>query len=86
MQPMIDQSNRAGELRAPSFPRGLSDEETSGASPAAWKQQPDAYLTVTFPSGTVSQSTSYSPEGQPMGGFVLDGQQHLGLRPGGEDV
>uniref|UniRef100_A0A8C6SNU8 Meis homeobox 2a n=1 Tax=Neogobius melanostomus TaxID=47308 RepID=A0A8C6SNU8_9GOBI len=32
---------------------------------------------------TVSQGTGYSPDGQPMGGFVLDGQQHMGLRPGG---
>ncbi|RXN26773.1 homeobox Meis2-like protein [Labeo rohita] len=31
----------------------------------------------------VSQGTAYSPDGQPMGGFVLDGQQHMGLRPGG---
>lgn len=32
----------------------------------------------------MNQSTTYSPDGQPMGGFVLDGQQHMGLRPGGE--
>ncbi|CAB1339909.1 unnamed protein product [Coregonus sp. 'balchen'] len=31
----------------------------------------------------VGQGTAYSPDGQPMGGFVLDGQQHLGIRPGG---
>ncbi|CAB1422412.1 unnamed protein product [Pleuronectes platessa] len=31
----------------------------------------------------VNQGTAYSPDGQPMGGFVLDGQQHMGLRPGG---
>ncbi|KAI9517214.1 hypothetical protein NQZ68_008471 [Dissostichus eleginoides] len=31
---------------------------------------------------TVSQGNAYSPDGQPMGGFVLDGQQHMGLRPG----
>ncbi|XP_004564792.1 homeobox protein Meis2b [Maylandia zebra] len=31
----------------------------------------------------VSQGTAYSPDGQPMGGFVLDGQQHMNLRPGG---
>uniref|UniRef100_A0A3Q3MZ79 Meis homeobox 2b n=1 Tax=Labrus bergylta TaxID=56723 RepID=A0A3Q3MZ79_9LABR len=30
----------------------------------------------------VTQSTPYSPDGQPMGGFVLDGQQHMGLRGG----
>uniref|UniRef100_A0A3P8ZRR0 Homeobox domain-containing protein n=1 Tax=Esox lucius TaxID=8010 RepID=A0A3P8ZRR0_ESOLU len=45
VQPMIDQSNRAG------------------------KQLP--------------LGTAYSPDGQPMGGFVLDGQQHMGIRPGG---
>uniref|UniRef100_A0A8C2DMP1 Meis homeobox 2a n=1 Tax=Cyprinus carpio TaxID=7962 RepID=A0A8C2DMP1_CYPCA len=32
----------------------------------------------------VSQGSAYSPDGQPMGGFVLDGQQHMGLRPGGK--
>ncbi|XP_064780660.1 homeobox protein Meis1-like [Oncorhynchus masou masou] len=32
---------------------------------------------------TVGQGTAYSPDGQPMGGFVLDGQQHMGIRPGG---
>ncbi|XP_051941346.1 homeobox protein Meis2a isoform X3 [Hippocampus zosterae] len=31
----------------------------------------------------VSQGAAYSPEGQPMGSFVLDGQQHMGIRPGG---
>ncbi|KAK1796255.1 hypothetical protein P4O66_009330, partial [Electrophorus voltai] len=31
----------------------------------------------------VSQGTAYSPDGQPMGGFVLDSQQHMGLRPAG---
>ncbi|XP_051941347.1 homeobox protein Meis2a isoform X4 [Hippocampus zosterae] len=49
VQPMIDQSNRAGFLLDPS----------------------------------VSQGAAYSPEGQPMGSFVLDGQQHMGIRPGG---
>ncbi|KAL8169340.1 UNVERIFIED_CONTAM: Homeobox protein Meis2, partial [Gekko kuhli] len=29
----------------------------------------------------VSQGAAYSPEGQPMGSFVLDGQQHMGIRP-----
>uniref|UniRef100_A0A3Q1GHQ0 Meis homeobox 2b n=1 Tax=Acanthochromis polyacanthus TaxID=80966 RepID=A0A3Q1GHQ0_9TELE len=43
VQPMIDQSNRAGK-----------------------------------------GGTAYSPDGQPMAGFVLDGQQHMGLRPGGD--
>ncbi|XP_061105806.1 homeobox protein Meis2a isoform X1 [Conger conger] len=47
VQPMIDQSNRAGFLLDPS----------------------------------VSQGAAYSPEGQPMGSFVLDGQQHMGIRP-----
>uniref|UniRef100_A0A672SE85 Meis homeobox 2a n=1 Tax=Sinocyclocheilus grahami TaxID=75366 RepID=A0A672SE85_SINGR len=49
VQPMIDQSNRAGFLLDPS----------------------------------VSQGAAYSPEGQPMGSFVLDGQQHMGIRPAG---
>ncbi|KAB5581959.1 hypothetical protein PHYPO_G00181600 [Pangasianodon hypophthalmus] len=40
VQPMIDQSNRAGNQGAP-----------------------------------------YNPDGQPMGGFVMDGQQHMGIRP-----
>ncbi|XP_072293716.1 homeobox protein Meis1 isoform X1 [Eucyclogobius newberryi] len=42
VQPMIDQSNRAGNQGAP-----------------------------------------YNPDGQPMGGFVMDGQQHMGIRPPG---
>ncbi|KAF4017283.1 hypothetical protein G4228_008732 [Cervus hanglu yarkandensis] len=29
------------------------------------------------------QGAAYSPEGQPMGSFVLDGQQHMGIRPAG---
>lgn len=33
---------------------------------------------------SVSQGAAYSPEGQPMGSFVLDGQQHMGIRPAGE--
>ncbi|KAG7249952.1 hypothetical protein CRUP_021216 [Coryphaenoides rupestris] len=32
----------------------------------------------------VSQGAAYSPEGQPMGSFVLDGQQHMGIRPAGK--
>ncbi|XP_054894785.1 homeobox protein Meis2a isoform X2 [Poeciliopsis prolifica] len=52
VQPMIDQSNRAGFLLDPS----------------------------------VSQGAAYSPEGQPMGSFVLDGQQHMGIRPAGLPV
>ncbi|XP_043536621.1 homeobox protein Meis2-like [Chiloscyllium plagiosum] len=31
----------------------------------------------------VGQGTPYSPDGQPMGGFVMDGQQHMGIRPPG---
>uniref|UniRef100_A0AAR2KK35 Homeobox domain-containing protein n=1 Tax=Pygocentrus nattereri TaxID=42514 RepID=A0AAR2KK35_PYGNA len=30
-----------------------------------------------------TQGAAYSPEGQPMGSFVLDGQQHMGIRPAG---
>uniref|UniRef100_A0A3Q3ATS3 Meis homeobox 1 n=1 Tax=Kryptolebias marmoratus TaxID=37003 RepID=A0A3Q3ATS3_KRYMA len=29
----------------------------------------------------VSQGAPYNPDGQPMGGFVMDGQQHMGIRP-----
>ncbi|XP_059806812.1 homeobox protein Meis1-like isoform X6 [Hypanus sabinus] len=32
---------------------------------------------------TVGQGAPYSPDGQPMGGFVMDGQQHMGIRPPG---
>lgn len=35
---------------------------------------------------SVSQGAAYSPEGQPMGSFVLDGQQHMGIRPAGKWV
>ncbi|XP_040589095.1 homeobox protein Meis1 isoform X2 [Mesocricetus auratus] len=31
----------------------------------------------------VSQGTPYNPDGQPMGGFVMDGQQHMGIRAPG---
>ncbi|XP_009991749.1 PREDICTED: homeobox protein Meis1 isoform X1 [Chaetura pelagica] len=51
VQPMIDQSNRAGKA-----------------------------MFCTFP---VSQGTPYNPDGQPMGGFVMDGQQHMGIRAPG---
>ncbi|AWP14511.1 Myeloid ecotropic viral integration 1 [Scophthalmus maximus] len=33
--------------------------------------------------GAVSQGAPYNPDGQPMGGFVMDGQQHMGIRPPG---
>ncbi|KAK9541184.1 hypothetical protein VZT92_001248 [Zoarces viviparus] len=32
---------------------------------------------------TPKSRTSYNPDGQPMGGFVMDGQQHMGIRPPG---
>lgn len=32
----------------------------------------------------VSQGTPYNSEGQPMGGFVMDGQQHMGIRAPGK--
>lgn len=35
---------------------------------------------------SVSQGAAYSPEGQPMGSFVLDGQQHMGIRPAGKCI
>ncbi|XP_032882320.1 homeobox protein Meis1-like [Amblyraja radiata] len=31
----------------------------------------------------VSQGAPYNPEGQPMGGFVMDSPQHMGIRPPG---
>ncbi|CAL8258758.1 unnamed protein product [Lota lota] len=31
----------------------------------------------------VTQGAPYNPDGQPMGGFVMDGQQHMGIRPPG---
>ncbi|XP_059799155.1 homeobox protein Meis1 isoform X4 [Balaenoptera ricei] len=31
----------------------------------------------------VSQGAPYNPDGQPMGGFVMDGQQHMGIRAPG---
>uniref|UniRef100_A0A8C2C1G4 Meis homeobox 1 b n=1 Tax=Cyprinus carpio TaxID=7962 RepID=A0A8C2C1G4_CYPCA len=50
VQPMIDQSNRAGK------------------SPIV---------------SVFNQGAPYNPDGQPMGGFVMDGQQHMGIRPPG---
>uniref|UniRef100_A0A673C870 Homeobox domain-containing protein n=1 Tax=Sphaeramia orbicularis TaxID=375764 RepID=A0A673C870_9TELE len=52
VQPMIDQSNRAGNL-------------------------------LLTPSSPPFQGAPYNPDGQPMGGFVMDGQQHMGIRPPG---
>uniref|UniRef100_A0A8C7R6Y8 Meis homeobox 1 n=1 Tax=Oncorhynchus mykiss TaxID=8022 RepID=A0A8C7R6Y8_ONCMY len=34
----------------------------------------------------VSQGAPYTPDGQPMGGFVMDGQQHMGIRPPGKTL
>ncbi|XP_072885374.1 homeobox protein meis3-like isoform X2 [Hemitrygon akajei] len=34
-------------------------------------------------SNRTGQGAPYSPDGQPMGGFVMDGQQHMGIRPPG---
>lgn len=34
----------------------------------------------------VSQGTPYNPDGQPMGGFVMDGQQHMGIRAPGKTL
>jgi len=31
----------------------------------------------------VGHSGPYTPDGQPMGGFVMDGQSHMGIRPPG---
>ncbi|XP_056135632.1 homeobox protein Meis1a [Lampris incognitus] len=31
----------------------------------------------------VSQGGPYTPDGQPMGGFIMDGQTHMGIRPPG---
>uniref|UniRef100_A0A6Q2YY25 Homeobox domain-containing protein n=1 Tax=Esox lucius TaxID=8010 RepID=A0A6Q2YY25_ESOLU len=31
----------------------------------------------------LDQGAPYTPDGQPMGGFVMDGQQHMGIRPPG---
>lgn len=34
-------------------------------------------------SNRTGQGAPYSPDGQPMAGFVMDGQQHMGIRPPG---
>ncbi|KAG8000291.1 Homeobox protein Meis1 [Nibea albiflora] len=41
------------------------------------------WLPFTAPLGAISQGAPYNPDGQPMGGFVMDGQQHMGIRPPG---
>ncbi|XP_075336340.1 homeobox protein Meis1b isoform X1 [Odontesthes bonariensis] len=67
VQPMIDQSNRAGK------------------SPivTVFKSRRRKPSTLHAPGGpsAVSQGAPYNPDGQPMGGFVMDGQQHMGIRP-----
>lgn len=74
MQPMIDQSNRAGKVMAYFIPSLLS----------LYTQFVHiSHICCVFVC-LVSQGTAYSPDGQPIGGFVLDGQQHMGLRPGGK--
>ncbi|KAH0631531.1 hypothetical protein JD844_005896 [Phrynosoma platyrhinos] len=35
-------------------------------------------------SNRTGQGAPYSPDGQPMGGYVMDGQQHMTIRPPGE--
>ncbi|EMP26754.1 Homeobox protein Meis2 [Chelonia mydas] len=69
VQPMIDQSNRAGKFQVVSVFKSHRRKSSSSYSSG-----------VPSP---VSQGAAYSPEGQPMGSFVLDGQQHMGIRPAG---
>uniref|UniRef100_UPI00398E3EAC homeobox protein Meis2a isoform X1 n=1 Tax=Pristiophorus japonicus TaxID=55135 RepID=UPI00398E3EAC len=69
VQPMIDQSNRAGKSQVVTVFKPGRHKSTSSYSSG-----------VPSP---VSQGAAYSPEGQPMGSFVLDGQQHMGIRPAG---
>ncbi|KAG8514630.1 Homeobox protein Meis2 [Galemys pyrenaicus] len=66
---MIDQSNRAGKFQLISV--------LTSCRPTSTSSYPSAV------SSPVSQGAAYSPEGQPMGSFVLDGQQHMGIRPAG---
>uniref|UniRef100_A0A9J8A2U6 Meis homeobox 2b n=1 Tax=Cyprinus carpio carpio TaxID=630221 RepID=A0A9J8A2U6_CYPCA len=73
VQPMIDQSNRAGKAMAYFIP-SLQSLYT--------QFEHISHISCVFVC-LVSQGSAYSPDGQPMGGFVLDGQQHMGLRPGG---
>ncbi|MGH0140217.1 UNVERIFIED_CONTAM: hypothetical protein FKN15_001623, partial [Acipenser sinensis] len=69
VQPMIDQSNRAGKSQVLNVFNSHRQKSSSSYSSG-------------IPS-PVSQGAAYSPEGQPMGSFVLDGQQHMGIRPAG---
>ncbi|XP_043553936.1 homeobox protein Meis2a isoform X1 [Chiloscyllium plagiosum] len=69
VQPMIDQSNRAGKSQVVTIFKSRRHKSSTSYSSG-----------VPSP---VSQGAAYSPEGQPMGSFVLDGQQHMGIRPAG---
>ncbi|XP_043552609.1 homeobox protein Meis1b isoform X1 [Chiloscyllium plagiosum] len=69
VQPMIDQSNRAG--KSPIVTVFKSHRRKSSSSHSLGEPL------------TVSQGAPYNPDGQPMGGFVMDGQQHMGIRPPG---
>ncbi|XP_072363020.1 homeobox protein Meis2 isoform X4 [Scyliorhinus torazame] len=69
VQPMIDQSNRAG--KSPIVTVFKSRRRKSSSSHSLGEPLP------------VSQGAPYNPDGQPMGGFVMDGQQHMGIRPPG---
>ncbi|XP_072713477.1 homeobox protein Meis1 isoform X4 [Ciconia boyciana] len=69
VQPMIDQSNRAGKSPIVTVFKSRRRKPSSSHSPGG-----------PLP---VSQGTPYNPDGQPMGGFVMDGQQHMGIRAPG---
>uniref|UniRef100_A0A8C1BF51 Meis homeobox 1 b n=1 Tax=Cyprinus carpio carpio TaxID=630221 RepID=A0A8C1BF51_CYPCA len=69
VQPMIDQSNRAGKSPIVSVFKSRRRKPPASHAPGG----PPA----------VSQGAPYNPDGQPMGGFVMDGQQHMGIRPPG---
>lgn len=84
---MIDQSNRAGKAAVHSVLDQKRETDYVSARPKTVQRRDCVALCDSFVSPlplTVSQGSAYSPDGQPMGGFVLDGQQHMGLRPGGE--
>ncbi|KAG7228467.1 hypothetical protein INR49_007640 [Caranx melampygus] len=66
---MIDQSNRAGK----------SPIVTVFKS----RRRKPSTLHALGGLSAVSQGAPYNPDGQPMGGFVMDGQQHMGIRPPG---
>ncbi|TNN34247.1 Homeobox protein Meis2 [Liparis tanakae] len=72
VQPMIDQSNRAGTAAPPIQTRRRRSYRTHGRGGDV--------------QAASNQGPAYSADGQPMGGFVLDGQQHMGLRPGAVEM